>query len=327
MPTPLKPLRITLLALLAIEGALRFAPQGYMVNTLGVRMREIGERDAAPVQIMGDSVSAALKASVIADRIGKPAETVSNYSLPGTSPMFAYYTLKRQVAMGRTPRVIVYAPHPAHLGVPMVERFIGRFATPREAWEFARGARIDDTIFGAMCRASWTLRYREELYGVVTQGDLEFFRTMKKPVESVTLSQQPHPEPPEPPVREAFLAKDLPPTLFAPFSVHRYNARAIDAFCELAAAHDIAVLWVTLPGIAALNDRWASGPDRAAYDAYLGELARRHGNVTLLHREMETWPDREFGDPRHLNRHGSWKFSRQLGGELAVWMKARPLEK
>jgi hypothetical protein len=274
---------------------------------------------------MGDSVSAGIKASVVAEQLGVPATTMSNYSLPGTSPLFAYATLQRQLAAGKAPRVIVYAPHPAHLGAPMSERFLGRFATAGEAWEFARHARIDDTLFGMLCRASYTLRYREELYGVVTQGDLEFFRTMKKPVDSVTASQQPQPEPPEPPIREPFRVEDLPPMLFAPFAVQRDNERAIDAFCELAAAHDIAVLWVTLPCIPAFTARWAEGPDEAKYYAYLGSLAQRHRNVTILHRDLEAWPDRYFSDARHLNRFGAWKFSQRLGGELAEWLRAHPL--
>lgn len=320
----LKPFWLTLGALIAIEGALSFAPEGYMVNTLHARMREIVTREAAPVQIMGDSVSAGIKASVIAKQLGQPATTVSNYSLPGTSPLFAHDTLQRQLAAGKAPKVIVYAPHPAHLGAPMVERFLGRFATAGEAWEFARHARIDDTVFGALCRVSYTLRYREELYGVVSQGDLEFFRTMKKPVDSVTASQQEYPEPPEPSAREAFRAEDLPPTLFAPFAVERDNARSIEAFCELAAAHNIAILWVTLPCIPAFTERWANGPDQAAYYAYLDGLAQRHRNVTILHRDLEAWPDRYFGDARHLNRSGLWKFSQRLGGELVAWMQAHP---
>jgi hypothetical protein len=324
-PTRLKPLWLTLGALCAIEGALCFAPPGYMVNTLHARMRESVTRDAAPVQIMGDSVSAGIKASVVAEQLGKPATMVSNYSLPGTSPLFACDTLRRQLAAGKAPRVIVYAPHPAHLGAPMVERFLGRFATAGEAWNFAKHGRISDTLFGTLCRLSYTLRYREELYGVVTQGDLEFFRTMKKPVDSVASSQQPQPEPPEPPERPPFRAEDLPPMLFAPFSVQRDNARSIDALCDLAEAHGITVLWVTLPCIPAFAEHWARGTDRAAYYAYLDDLARRHRNVSILHRELEAWPDKYFGDARHLNRTGAWRFSQRLGGELAVWMQAHPL--
>ena len=116
-----------------------------MVNTLRARLREIVTRAAAPVQIMGDSVSAGIKASVVAEQLGKPATTVSNYSLPGTSPLFAQATLQRQLAAGKAPRVIVYAPHPAHLGAPMVERYLGRFATAGEAWDFAKHARLDGT--------------------------------------------------------------------------------------------------------------------------------------------------------------------------------------
>jgi hypothetical protein len=148
---------------------------------------------------------------------------------------------------------------------------------------------------------------------------------MKKRVDSVTASQQPQPEPPEPPAREAFRAEDLPPMLFAPFAVQADNARAIDAFCDLAAAHDITVLWVTLPCIPAFTEHWAAGRDEAAYYAYLDSLAQRHRNVTILHRELEAWPDRYFGDARHLNRSGAWRFSRRLGGELAEWLQAHPL--
>jgi len=324
-PFRLGPIWLALGALCAIEGVLSFAPSGYMVNTLRARLTEIVTREAAPIQIMGDSVSAGIRASVISEQLESPSTTVSNYSLPGTSPLFAYCTLQRQLAAGKIPRVIIYAPHPAHLGAPMVERFLGRFATAREAWEFAQHARIGDTLFGALTRVSYTLRYREELYGVLTQGDSEFFRTMKKPVDSVAASQQEFPEPPEPSAREAFRAEDLPPMLFKPFMAQRDNARYIDAFCDLADAHGIIVLWVTVPCIPAFQERWANGPDQAAYYAYLDGLAQRHLNLAILHREIEAWPDRYFGDARHLNRPGAWKFSQHLGVELAAWLKAHPL--
>ncbi len=292
-----------------------------MTNTMRAYVGEIVLRPAPAVEIMGDSVSAELRASLIAEPLGDPAWTVANYSLPGTSPLFAPATFDRQCAAGRVPKVIVYAPHPANLGAPMVDRFVGRFATLSEARSLPRvGVSWPDFAFGALCKASYTMRYREELNAFVTQGDGGFFKTWRNPIRSVAESEEPFGEAPREPDTSVkkYTPANLPPQLTQPFSVHPYNRAAIDRFLDRASEKGVTVLWVSLPTIAPLTQ---DAKERARFDAFLDDTQQRHANFSVLHRGIETWPDAYFSDPRHVNRFGAWKFSRQLGAELAAWVK------
>ena len=302
-----------------LAGAL--LPAGFMTQTLHSRLREINQRPAPVVEVMGDSVSAAIRASVLAEAVDDPKWTVANYSLPGTTPIFPPFALERQCGAGRSPRVILYAPHPALLNAPKIERFVARFGTASEIAQLrGAGAAWTEIVYGALCKSSYTLRYREDLAVALTQGDLGFFQTWGKPVTSVAGSEQPLAEaPPEPDLRVTkYTAANLPPQLRQPFAVDPLNRACIHRLCEVAARENIQVLWVSMPTIGANTQDSA---ERAAFNAFLDEMSARHANFSVLHREIEAWPDGCFMDPRHLNPYGAWKFSRQLGGELAAWMK------
>src|SRR4030095_16157396 len=88
---------------------------------------------------------------------------------------FSCLLLQRQSAAGKAPKLIVFAPHPFTWGDPFMDRFLGRFATVPESLSLLRdGVQFDDWVYGTGCRMSYTLRYREELYKLVTQGDMSF---------------------------------------------------------------------------------------------------------------------------------------------------------
>ena len=322
----LKPLWFVMIGLVIIESLLAFLPEGIMTQTLRFRMHEIVSLPAPRVQIMGDSVCAAIRAANVAEAAGLPEGSISNYALPGTSPLFTWFTLRRELAAGRSPKFIVYAPHPATLRSPLVERFFGRFATAGEAAELVPQLPLSDTLFGAACRLSYTLRYREELQTVVTQTNLAFFHTMKGPVVSVQASQVKLAETqiPDPNVT-LFNKGSLPPRLTAPFSVAPLNLKYIDKFCDLAAEHNIRIAWVSMPTIAALKQGGAGDTSDGRYFALLDGIAARHPNVTVLHRDIDVLPDSYFADQWHLNRYGAMVFSRQLGTWLAPWLEANGL--
>lgn len=103
-----------------------------MTRSLKSRLREINQRPARPIQVMGDSVSAAISTAILTEELNDPRLSVANYSLPGTPPSFAPLALERQCRAGRRPRFIIYAPHIAVLGNPQIERFVGRFGTASE---------------------------------------------------------------------------------------------------------------------------------------------------------------------------------------------------
>ena len=319
-PLSLKALWYLLAGLFLVEALAHLLPDGYMAQTLHRRMGEIVSRPAAPIQIMGDSVFSAIHAETVSESAGLRDRAISNYSLPGTSPMFTWFTLRRELAASEVPRFIIYAPHPATLSSPMIERFLGRFATFDEAMDLLRNrAPVSEFLFGAACRASYTLRYREELQTVVTQGTLEFFRTMKKPVPSMRESQQRMSEPAPPPPK-VFSPKDLSPQLSAPFRLSALNARYLDKFCDLAAEHHIQIAWVSPPTIAALKEHGFGNTADGRYFAFLQAMAARHPNLTILHPEIDVMPDGYFIDAWHLNRYGAWQFSRELGGWVRAWL-------
>jgi hypothetical protein len=313
-----KALWLLLAGVLLVEGGLRLLPAGYTIRSVNERMRDILSLPAPRVQIMGDSVAASgINAANLADAAGLPPGTADNYSLPGTSPMFAYFTLRRELDAGRTPGRILFAPHPANLESPMIDRFIGRFGTMSECAELLReGAPPPDWLFGAACRLSVAMRNREEFRVAVTEGNFGFFQTLFKPAPSLLGSRVKYVSPPIPPPPLNWPPADYPPQLTAAFFVDALNARYIDKFCDLAAEHGIEVEWVTVPVIAAFKDRAMSGGGEAKYEAYLQGFVARHRNVTLLRPQLEVYPDNCFSDPWHLNVYGAVRFTNELGAEM-----------
>jgi hypothetical protein len=159
------------------------------------------------------------------------------------------------------------------------------------------------------------MRNREEFRLAVTQGDLGFFQTLRKPAVSVLNSRTEVVAPIAGPAL-ALRPADFPAQLSAPFSIDRVNAGYIDAFCDLAAAHGIPVTWVTVPVIELFKERAMSGGGEQAYQAWLDGLAARHPNVTLLHRQLEVYPDNCFSDPWHLSRYGQTRFTAEVAATL-----------
>ena len=298
-----------------VEAALRLMPAGFMERTIHLRTAEILSQPASRIQIMGDSVTARINASNVAQAANLPPGSVANYSLPGTSPVFAYYTLRRELAAGRVPSLIILAPHPANLESPMIDRFIGRFATPSESLDlFSHGVSLPDWLFGLTCRASIAMRDREEFRLALTTGDLGFFKTLHTP--PIPLSQAPlPPSAPPPPLP----LTDFPAQLSAPFSVGPVNLSYINAFCSLAASRRIKVAWVTLPVIALFKERAMANGGEARLQAFLNTVAAQNPNVTLLHPALEVYPDNCFADPWHLNPYGAYRLSAELGASLSKY--------
>ena len=316
--TSVKALWLLPLGILLLESGLRLMPVGFMVRTLQVRMAEVVTLPAPRVQIMGDSVTERINAAGVEEAAGLPDGTVANYSLPGTSPVFAYYELRRELATGRVPGRIIMAPHPANLEVAMIDRFIGRFGTMKEDLDlFGHGVTAPEWLFGGLCRASVAMRYREEFRLAVTQGNFGFFETLNYGGVSVMSSRLKIAAPPEPPRAPAVSREDFPAQLSARFFVDGVNARYIDALCGLAGARGIEVDWVTVPVIGLFKERAMAQGGESKYQGYLDDLAARHSNVRLVHRELEVYPDNCFSDAWHLNPYGAWKFSRELGAASA----------
>lgn len=324
----LTPIWLFIIGVLIVESALRVLPEGFMTRTLQHRAEEIRYLPATSVQLMGDSVSSALRAGQLEHILGAKYE-VSNYSLPGTSPMFNYFVLKRQLVAKQAPKVIVFAPHPCTWNDPFVDRFLARFANPREAAELLRDkVPLTDWAYGLLCRASYTLRYREELYMALVQGDRGFFRTWQKPVSSVqntrakiTKDELAPAAPPETHID----AQNLPPALTQPIKIHPTNERYFEKFCDLAARNGISIVWLTLPEAQVFRDLYP-GPERtAAYAPFVERMKARHPNLYPLSTSIPVLPDNHFFDPWHLNQYGAWVFSKEAGHQLAEWLASARL--
>ena len=326
-PNPTKatltPIWFFLIAVLVIESVLRILPEGFMTRTLQHRAEEIRYLPATSVQLMGDSVSSALRAGQLEHLLGDKYE-VSNYSLPGTSPMFNYFVLKRQLAAGQAPKVIVFAPHPCTWNDPFVDRFMSRFANPGEAAQLLRdGVGFSDWMYGILCRASYTLRYREEFYMALVEGDRGHFETWQKPVTSVQNTRAkitPEAMAPTRPPDTSINPLSLPPALTQPIAIHPDNERYFEQFCDLAAKHDISIVWLTLPEAEVFRKRFP-GPERtAAYAPFVERMKARHPNLFPLSTSIPVLPDSHFLDPWHLNAYGAWAFSKDAGLQLAEWL-------
>jgi hypothetical protein len=322
-PAPtLRPLPILAVLLAISEIAANFLPEAQATRSLRFRVREMVTLPAPGLQIMGDSVAAGLPAAVIETPIRSRGLPVSNYALQGTSPLFAEYVLQRQIAAGRIPKAIIYAPHAANLGAPMLDRFLGRFARPDEALDLLRhGAPPSDWLFGELCKVSYTLRYREELHATLVEGRTDFFHSWYSPVRSVELSRIPQ-SLPEPRPSRPFSSADISPILARPLSIAPVVRASIDRFCDLAASRQVRIFWVSMPMPSSVAS--PENPGKRIYADYLKELAQRHPNVTLLYPQIDVLPDSDFTDPWHMTDRTAWLFAQTIGDILAARFAESP---
>ncbi len=305
-------------------------PEGLMTQSLRGKCDYIVSHPAPDIQVMGDSVS---QGGIFANRLeetlnahpGSRPVTVRNDSLGGTSPLFAYYVLKRQLRAGHKPDVILFAPNMAVTSNPIPERFWGRFARPGEMAESLRlGMPLSDMVFGLACRLSYTMRYREELRGAVTAGNLEFFKTARLPVELPgSESVESQPAPPENP-NETFDARELPWMLKQPFRPLPYVDNHIRAFIELAAENGIHIFWIPMPIPQVVSDFQRESGTVAGFERYLQSFATEYENVRILFPESAVYPDSHFKDTWHLTDFGAWNFSGTLGEALTMYLSENP---
>lgn len=312
--------RATLACMVVLEAAFAIIlPEGLQTRMAHEVARAGTAVPAADLAIMGDSVAAiAIDQEILAAALGDGHPSVGNYSIAGSSPLYTHTLLHRLLAAGRRPGAIIYAPHPAMLGTPMVDRYYGRFATTREMADVFGGlVRLPDALLGIASRLSYTLRYREEIRAFLLDGDPGFFRTLyaptkpwRPPVKGGLLP----PLPPEPVAAPEF-ARHIGPALARPIAIDPTVDKALGRFLALAREEGIPVYWWLLPTCESL----ATLPGRAEgvrrLESYLADLERA-GLIVRLNTRLEVWPDRYFSDPWHLGPYGAAKNSRQLVAAL-----------
>ncbi len=330
LPETVPELRLTalwlfLIGVLLIETFLRLLPEGYMTRTIQHRAEEIRYLPPADIQLMGDSATSAVRTALLERFIGAPHQ-VSNYALPGTSPLFNYFVLRRQIATGKLPKLIVLAPNPFTWGDPMLDRFLARFATPAESARFLMdGVKFSDWLYGTLCRLSYTLRYREEFYKAVTSADTTFFRQLENPVSSVQNTRAKIAEAEQAPVEPTISKIDsnnLPPLFMAPMTIHPYNEMYLDKLCALAETHGIRILWLSLPVPDLLQKKFPNPQRTVAYSQFVERMTANHKNLFSVSSAVPTLPDTHFMDAWHMNAYGAWIFSQQVGKQIAAWENA-----
>jgi hypothetical protein len=261
-------------------------------------------------QVMGDSVSrSGIDTNVLATALGDPL--VFNAAIPATGPSFSYFILKRDLAAGRAPKAILYAPSPHTFASRHVALVVGGFCTWREIGEvLLTGLKTTETLYGILCKVSFTLRNREELGSWLKTGA----------EEQVTDPPAATRHPPG----HHYATNEILPVLRQPFTVRPFNQLMLENFLQLAKDNHIPVYWATMPVLPAVAEGRKPFNFDADYEAFLADLQVRFG-VIMVQRDFLVYDDADFADSIHLNPAGAAQFTRYLGDQLAARAKlARP---
>lgn len=120
-------------------------------------------------------------------------------------------------------------------------------------------------------------------------------------------------EPPRPSYQGAV---DLENPAYFPraWSCHPTNARYIDRFLELAAASNIAVVWLMPPVAPRFQARRDALGLEAGYSRFVSSMTRRHPNLAVVDARDAGFAHSLFIDPLHLSEAGA----RALSGRVAA---------
>lgn len=311
-------LLIVAVLVVVFESALALVPENVMIRTMRWIRDRLEREPAAAVQIHGDSVS---QGALLAGEIEKSlpeGQRVINASLQGSGPEFTYFLLQRQIRSGHVPGSIVIAHSPHTFVTERMGVLVGAFLGWREIPEaFLHGRHFFDTLYGVLCKLSFTLRHREEL-GELVKGRRQAVESWNDPIPTEEWVRG---------IGQANEAKweregkgspgALHPVYRKHFAVDPGERAFLGRTLALARANHVRVYWVTLPEhetVAAVRDSLGF---TAAYYAFVDSLAAR-GEITLLKREFEVLPGTEFSDYTHLRLRAALKLSREVGERIGA---------
>jgi len=283
-----------------LETAFAFLPDNKLVKSF--------RADTVPAcgpdwQIMGDSVAngGILPTQVMATL--PPDTYVHNAAVAGSGPEFAYFMLKRQIAIGKAPKAILYAPSPHTFSSERVALLVGGYARWREIATIASlGNKIPEVTYGLLCKFSYTLRYREQL-GSVLKGR----RLDADEQNGVPVNEQP---------AKHYTVETIHPMYKKSFQVTDFNRALLEEFLGLAGENHIPVYWFTMPIMPAVAEGRAPHNFDSDYTAFLADIKQRH-NVQILQSDFLVWDEANFHDMTHLNSTGAFRLSKLLGEKLA----------
>lgn len=298
-------LLLTAALIVVIETVLAFLPQNKLVKNF--RADTVPGR-APDWEIFGDSVA---QSGLVAQKIAAalpPDTVVHNAAIAGTGPEFPYFILQRQIALGKTPKAIIYAPSPHTFASTRVALVVGGYARwPEIAKIAALGVATPEVAYGVLCKLSYTLRYREEL------GDLLKGRRPDAEEQKAAPPGKPSPA-------KRFTVASIHPMYKKPFNLADFNAPLLHKFLSLAAEHNVPVYWLTMPVMPAVYESRAPVNFDADYFRFLDSLQQQHG-IRFLQREFLIWDEAGFKDMTHLNAASAERLSQLVGEKLSALEK------
>jgi hypothetical protein len=297
--------------------------------SLSWRYSAEGVKNDAPgceLLCLGDSlIKHGLLPSVLEKETGR--RTV-NLSAAREPTLFTYFLLRRALEAGARPRAIIINAKPAVLlaGPEFNSRYWEEVLTPRECVEFSlltrNGPFMLATITGRLLPS---LRSRLEIRSqliAAAHGETDPIPAMNRVLlrnwtvnrgaNVVSVHAKPAADD-----TEAEIEHRLHPRLFF---VDPTNAAGMERLLQLAAAHQIPVLWLLTPLAPDLQERRDQSGAEAGYETFVRSYLIRYWRIlTVLDARRGDYPATVFTDLTHLNRQGALALSH------AVARTIRPL--
>lgn len=296
---------IAMVALL--ETAFAFLPQNSLITSFSGN--RVPPNPAPDYQIMGDSVA---QGGLIAEQLQEyvpQGKTVYNHAVGGTGPEFPYFMLKRQIEAGRAPKNIIYAPSPHTFGTKRVALLVGAYCNWGESWEVLSSKEEPcETIYGMLCKMSYTLRHREQI-GDIVKGNTSIF---KKPAAQKTNEVAAT----EDIAKRHYSGEKLHAMYKKGFEVAPFNQYYYEKFMDLAQKNGIPVYWVTMPVLPVVAESRKNFAFDQKYFAFLDDAQKRFG-VKVMQKEFLVFNDEDFKDYTHLDLPAAKRFTEIVGHKLS----------
>jgi len=256
--------------------------------------------------VMGDSVAAGgIIASELSDCLDH--QYVFNAAIPATGPAFSYFILQRDLAAGRMPKAIIYAPSPHTFASQSLTLLVGGYCHWKEIGEIlGTGIKIPETAYGILCKVSYSLRNREQISSL-------FKNKVAHDVQEEYAGDTPLPMRP---ANRHYALNDVLPILKKPFTVRSFNRLMLGKFLALARQNHIRVYWVTMPVLSVVHEGREPYDFDRDYQTFLAGLQKQYG-IIVVQKDFPILDDQSFSDSLHLSPPAAIKFTQYLGTKLA----------
>jgi hypothetical protein len=301
---PVTAVGMAIVLVVIIESVLALLPENALVN----EFRACPLPPTPPTwQIMGDSVA---RGGILATQLNAslpPDQMAYNLALAATGPEFPYFQLKREIAAGRAPQAIIYAPSPHTFSSKRVPLLVGGFCTWPEIVEVVRAGYAPlDVLYGILCKLSYSLRNREQIVGLLKGRDATNANLLAPVRPSPSSGASPQPR---------WTVANLNATYKRRFSVWSFNDYFFQKFLRLAQTNHIPVYWVTMPVLPAVYECRKQYDFESDYFRFLNNLQQQR-LVQPLKPDFLIWNEDSFCDQSHLTPTAAQCFTRLIEEEL-----------